>query len=164
MPPWLQAPGANAVCAMHRFRYNRGSVEILLNCVWLVLGLSLIAIWSLGAVRTQAKEQPLLPSRRAQFTAVLLLVVLLFPVISLTDDLARCAAPQESERALRLHDPLDGAHAAPAVLPSALAWAEAIATSLDTGDRRPIEERASIPPLLTGTRLPVDSRPPPAHS
>ena len=89
-------------------------MEILLNCVWLVLGLSLISAWSAHAWRTRTCEpEKLLPSRRLQFTALLMLVILLFPVISVTDDIAMCTAPRDAERALRLHDPFDGSQPTP---------------------------------------------------
>jgi hypothetical protein len=141
-------------------------VEILLNCVWLMLGLSLIATWSaLGrrqAVLRSAADAHSLPSRRVQFIAVLMLVILLFPVISLTDDLARCTAPQETERALRLHDPLDASPSGPALLPAATVWTQLIAAAFRQISHRPIEDAVELSSLLEATRLPVDSRPPPA--
>jgi hypothetical protein len=135
-------------------------VEILLNCVWLVLGLSLISAWSVHAWRERECER-VLPSRRLQFTAILLLLILLFPVISLTDDIAMCTAPRDAERALRLHDPFDGSQPAPALLPSAMAWTEVVSRMLRTGPSRPVEQDAKLTIPLTGTRLPVESRPPP---
>jgi hypothetical protein len=141
-------------------------VEILLNCVWLMLGLSLIATWSaLGrrqAVLRSAADAHSLPSRRVQFIAVLMLVILLFPVISLTDDLARCTAPQETERALRLHDPLDASPSGPALLPAATVWTQLIAAAFRQISHQPIEDAVELSSLLEATRLPVDSRPPPA--
>ena len=137
-------------------------MEILLNCLWLVLGLSLIAAWSTHAWRTRSHEpDPLLPSRQLQFTALLLLVILLFPVISLTDDIAMCTAPRDAERALRLHDPFDGSQPAPALLPSTMAWMDLFADPLRMGPSRPVEEEANVTVQLTGTRLPIDARPPP---
>ena len=138
-------------------------MEILLNCVWLLLGLSLIAAWSARAWRTRtSKADGLLPSRQLQFTAVLMLVILLLPVISLTDDIAMCTAPRDAERALRLHDPFDGSQSTSALLPSTMAWMDAVAILLHTGPGRPVEQAANLVIQLAGTRLPVDSRPPPA--
>jgi hypothetical protein len=97
-----------------------------------------------------------------QFIAVLMLVILLFPVISLTDDLARCTAPQETERALRLHDPLDGSPSGPALLPAATVWTQLIAAAFRQVSHQPIEDAVELSSLLEATRLPVDSRPPPA--
>ncbi len=137
-------------------------MEILLNCVWLLLGLSLITTWSARAWRTRTSTRAgLLPSRRLQFTAVLMLVILLLPVISLSDDIAMCTAPRDAERALRLHDPFDGAQPTPALLPSTMAWMDAVAISLHSGPSRPVEQEAQLAVQLTGSRLPLDSRPPP---
>ena len=137
-------------------------MEILLNCLWLVLGLSLTAAWSMHAWRTRACEpDPRLPSRQLQFTALLLLVILLFPVISLTDDIAMCTAPRDAERALRLHDPFDGSQPAPALVPSTMAWMDLFADLLRMGPSRPVEEEANVMVQLAITRLPIESRPPP---
>jgi hypothetical protein len=141
---------------------SRAGVEILLNCLWLVLGLSLISAWSTHAWRTRTCESgDLLPSRRLQFTALLLLVILLFPVISLTDDIATYTAPSDAERALRLHDPFDGSQPAQALLPSTMAWMDVFADLLRQGPSRPVEEEANVMVQLAVTRLPIDSRPPP---
>lgn len=137
-------------------------MEILLNCVWLILGLSLIAAWSGHAWRTRAGDpDELLPSRRSQFIALLMLVILLFPVISLSDDIAMCTAPRDAERALRLHDPFDGPQPAQALLPSIMAWMDVVADMLRSGPSRPVEQEANVIVQLIGTRLPIDSRPPP---
>lgn len=91
-----------------------------------------------------------------------MLVVLLFPVISLTDDIAMCTAPRDAERALRLHDSLDGLRVVQAVLPSNVAWIDLVAIMWRTGPSRPVEQEARLILNLTGTRLPVESRPPPS--
>jgi hypothetical protein len=138
-------------------------VEILLNCVWLLLGLSLISAWSAHAWRTRSYgPDNLLPSCGLQFTALLLLVILLFPVISLTDDIAMCTAPRDAERALRLHDSLDGLQPVQALLPSTMAWMDLLAGMLHMGPSRPVEQEAKLVTQLAGTRIPVESRPPPA--
>jgi hypothetical protein len=137
-------------------------VEILLNCVWLVLGLLLITTWSAHAWRTgTCGADGLLPPRHLQFTAILILLILLFPVISVTDDIAVCTAPRDAERALGLHDPFDGSQSTPALLPSTMAWMDAVAILLHSGPPRPVEEDAELAIQLAGTRLPIESRPPP---
>ena len=138
-------------------------MESLLNCVWLSLGLLLIAIWSAHAFAKRSRShRELLPARCVQFAALLVLVILLFPVISLTDDITRCTAPQETERALRLHDPLDGSAPASALLPAATAWTNVIAAAFREAPHQSVEQTAELTTLLEATRLPVDSRPPPA--
>ena len=138
-------------------------MEIVLNCAWLVLVLSLVTAWSAHAWRKRAyRPDGLLPPRQLQFTALLLLVILLFPVISLTDDIAMCTAPRDAERALRLHDPFDGAQPVQALLPSTMAWMDVMALMLRSGPSRPVEEDAKLTVQLLVTRMPIDSRPPPA--
>lgn len=138
-------------------------METLFNCVWLVLGLSLITAWTILAYRTREyAPHQFLPSRQLQFTALLLLVILLFPVISLTDDLAMCTAPPDAERALRLHDSFDCSQPVHSLLPSTMAWMSAIAAMIHEGSRRSVEPDAERNTLLDGTPLPLDSRPPPA--
>jgi hypothetical protein len=138
-------------------------VEILLNCVWLVLGLSLVAAWAAHVWRTRSsKPDGPLPSRGLQVTAILLLVILLFPVISLTDDIAMCTAPRDAERALRLHDPFDGVQPAQALPLSTMAWMDAVADMFRKGPSRPVEQEAHVILQLAETQLPIESRPPPA--
>jgi hypothetical protein len=144
-------------------------VEILLNCLWLVLSLSLTTAWVLSVRRMPAAQLgrarvSLLPSTRLQLTAIVLLILLLFPVISLTDDLAMCAATRDTEQALRLDDLCTGAHSQAAMLPSTLAWMETVAAPPDNGTPRRIERETKWLTLLEGSRLPVDSRPPPFAS
>jgi hypothetical protein len=141
---------------------SRTGVEILLNCVWAVLGLSLISAWSAHAWRTRAsKPDGPLPSRSLQFTAILLLIILLFPVISLTDDIAMCTAPRDAERALRLHDPFDGALPIQALPLSTMAWMDAVADMFRKGPSRPVEQEAHVILQLAGPHTPIESRPPP---
>jgi hypothetical protein len=98
-----------------------------------------------------------------QFTAIVVLVLLLFPVISLTDDLVTAAAARDTEQALRLHDLCDGSYPPPAMLSSALAWMDSVHSLLRSGPRPPVEQEAGMLALDTGERLPVESRPPPVR-
>ena len=130
--------------------------------MWLVLGLSLISAWSAHLWRTRTCEpNKFLPSLGLQFTAILLLVILLFPVISLTDDIAMCTAPRDAERALRLHDPFDGAQPAQALPISTMAWVDAVADMFRMGPGRPVGQEANVIQQLAGIRSPIESRPPP---
>jgi hypothetical protein len=138
-------------------------VEIVLNCLWLLLGLSLIAGWSAHACRSNTcANETLRLSRGLQFTALLLLIVLLLPVISVSDDIAMCTAPGDAERALRLHDPLHGSPLSAALEPAAVAWMDMLSQALRGRQSRPVELDAKLTVPLAGSRLPIDSRPPPA--
>lgn len=73
-------------------------MELFLNLVWCVVSLLLIVHWTRAA-----KPRLNLKTGRA-FVALMLLVVLLLPVISLTDDLAAMSHPAEVEHIVRRGD------------------------------------------------------------
>jgi hypothetical protein len=80
-------------------------VEILFNLMWLALSAGLImGFWLTSRSRGNGK------SPRAtlcmQLIALALLIAILLPVVSLTDDLRACAAPTESEHLSRRGDSL----------------------------------------------------------
>jgi hypothetical protein len=60
-------------------------VELLLNFAWLVLSASLAILWIKGLrlVSTSSKQ----PSTTVQLLALAMLIVILFPAISMTDDM-----------------------------------------------------------------------------
>ena len=88
-------------------------MELFLNAVWISTCLALIGWWLSSADRRRRVDG------RA-IVAVVLLVVLIFPVISMTDDLLAMSAPSEFEHLLRRYEaPLDHL-ASPGIL-SALA-------------------------------------------
>ncbi|MGD0095738.1 MAG: hypothetical protein ABSB60_04545 [Terracidiphilus sp.] len=55
-------------------------MEIALNLVWMALALAIVRLWICHAPRTGTNQ-------RVQLAAVVLLIVILFPIISVTDDL-----------------------------------------------------------------------------
>jgi hypothetical protein len=71
--------------------YNRATVEIFLNLVWVGLSLVFLCLWT-RAIRHGKSEL-----RWNTLVAVALLLILLFPVISITDDLVAMSAPAETE-------------------------------------------------------------------
>jgi hypothetical protein len=71
-------------------------VELFLNLVWLFVSLLLIFGWGHAIVRGKCARE-----KWVSAVALVLLVVLLFPVISMTDDLVAMAAPDEGEHAVR---------------------------------------------------------------
>jgi hypothetical protein len=70
-------------------------VELVLNLLWFSVSLLLVAFW-MRAMR-MGHTRPTLST----FVALTLLLVLLFPVISMTDDLVAMAAPSEDEHLVR---------------------------------------------------------------
>lgn len=79
-------------------------MEILFNLVWLALSVGLTVLW-LACHRRRGGRAPVIPVR-AQLVALVILIVILLPVVSLTDDLQACTAPAEMEHFLRRGDPL----------------------------------------------------------
>jgi hypothetical protein len=75
--------------------YTRYNVELLLNLLWLSISLALIVTWA-KAVRCGATKQSW-----SAYVALALLLVLLLPVISMTDDLVAMDRPTELEHVLR---------------------------------------------------------------
>ncbi|MBS1801476.1 MAG: hypothetical protein JSS95_16815 [Acidobacteria bacterium] len=73
-------------------------MELFLNLVWCILSLLLIVHWTAAA-----KPRSNLKTGRA-FVALLLLVVVLLPVISVTDDLVAMTSPVEVEHLVRRGD------------------------------------------------------------
>ena len=77
-------------------------MELLFNVVWGALSLLLGYVW-LSGLRHNGEDSPL-PSRRTQLVALGMLILVLFPVVSLTDDLKAMTAPIETEHLTRRAD------------------------------------------------------------
>ncbi len=73
-------------------------MELILNLVWLATGLAMVAAWLLLPRNEQI-------SRRYQATCLAIAILLLLPVISLSDDLVAAQAAREADCCLRrAHD------------------------------------------------------------
>jgi hypothetical protein len=82
------------------FKYNGlNDVELFFNIVWGGISLLLGYVWLTGQLRTGTKSP--LPSRHAQFVALGMLILILLPVVSLTDDLHAVTTPVETEHITR---------------------------------------------------------------
>lgn len=77
-------------------------VEIFFNLLWLALSALLLGLWLFH--RRGAADHSLRSSEGIQFIALALLIVVLLPVVSLTDDLQACTMPAESEHLSRRGD------------------------------------------------------------
>lgn len=82
--------------------YNLIVLEALFNLLWLALSVALLCFW-LWSQRRWA-DTSLRASTRMQIMALAILIVILFPVVSLTDDLQACTAPAEAEHLTRRGD------------------------------------------------------------
>lgn len=75
------------------------TVELFSNLLWLALSSLLVGFWLLHWNRWT--DESLRPGVGVRMIAVLLLIVILLPVVSLTDDLQSCTMPAESEHLSR---------------------------------------------------------------
>lgn len=74
-------------------------MELFFNVVWGGISLLLGYVWLTGLFKGGA-DSPL-PSRRVQFVALGMLILILLPVVSLTDDMHAATTPVESEHITR---------------------------------------------------------------
>ena len=82
------------------FKYNRFNwVELFFNLVWSVLSLILGFLWIRGL--RESRKNPARPRAIYQLIALSMLILILLPVVSLTDDLHTMAGPVESEHITR---------------------------------------------------------------
>src|SRR5579863_1121031 len=69
-------------------------METILNVTWLILAVVLVRLWFSHAPQDGA-------SRRTQIAALFMLLVILFPVVSVTDDLWSLQNPAETDTCQR---------------------------------------------------------------
>jgi hypothetical protein len=77
-------------------------VELFFNLLWLALSSLILSFWLLR--RNRWADDSLRSGVAVQLIAVALLIVVLLPVVSLTDDLQACTMPAESEHLSRRGD------------------------------------------------------------
>lgn len=128
-------------------------MEITLNLAWVLCSLGLIWFW----LRTRdANSTP----RRTQILALAVVVLLLLPVISLSDDLMAMQGPAETDSCLRRALHSNDTH--PSVVPASLALPEQMMTALLLSgfSQEAVQSYRVTPPAPVRTRA-LDSRPPP---
>lgn len=74
-------------------------METVLNLVWALLAALMFGLWLRLAPRTGPSQR--VDSPRIQFAALAVLILLLFPVISVTDDLQAVQNPAETDSCQR---------------------------------------------------------------
>ena len=87
---------------MQSIGYNLTVLEAVFNLIWLALSFALLGLW-LWSQRRWA-DASLRTTTRMQIMALAILIVILLPVVSLTDDLQACTAPAEAEHLTRRGD------------------------------------------------------------
>jgi hypothetical protein len=128
-------------------------MEPFLNCAWVLLTAVMAILW----VRFGLREGT---SRRAQLVALALLALVLFPVISVSDDLQALQNPAEADCCVRRDLVVATAHS---ILPAVVALFQPIATQMPTGVLRhaaagDIPRTPEDHPALAA----IENRPPPA--
>jgi hypothetical protein len=128
-------------------------MEITLNLAWAACSLALIWFWTQS---TAASPVP----RRMQILALAMVVLLLLPVISLSDDLMAMQGPAETDSSMRRALHPDEGH--PSVVPVSFALPEQVFAALPWSGSSLVvvqnERLASFVPVLTRS---LDRRPPP---
>ena len=79
-------------------------MELFLNLAWAMLAALMFCLWLRFAPRNAPNrhmQDRRIESRQMQFVALVILVLILFPVISVTDDLQAIQNPAETDSSLR---------------------------------------------------------------
>jgi hypothetical protein len=90
------------------------TVEIILNFVWLAVAATMVTLWWRQPFSAK-------PQRGLQLIAIAALLLILFPVISVTDDLMAAQSPAETDTTVRRDHQADELHVlfpATAMLPA----------------------------------------------
>jgi hypothetical protein len=127
-------------------------MELFLNLVWALLAIASFCLWMRHKNRGGAR-------RYLPLIALVMLLVILFPVISVSDDLWSVQNPAETDSSLR-RDHIASVH--PSSLPAWGAPALAVVASMKD-QSRPIHRVAqSAPPRYVAPALhSLENRPPP---
>ena len=131
-------------------------VELLFNLVWVLVSLAMLSGWLSLGLRCRSRE------RWISGVAVVLLVVLLLPAISMTDDLMAASAPAETEHMLRP----DGAVLSD--VPGGAGLDMVVSVAMVTASVRIMsQERQGLPPIAIvlgrGFGRTAGVRPPPSN-
>jgi hypothetical protein len=128
-------------------------MELALNLGWMLLGALLFCLWLQFGSRTGA-------DRRMQFVALAVLVLILFPVISMTDDVFAAQNPAEADCCLRRDHGFSAAHS---LFPAAATLPPPVFAELSFGFLRFVAPRNYPVPVIDHPGLKtIQNRPPPA--
>jgi hypothetical protein len=128
-------------------------MELALNLGWMLLGALLLCLWLRFAPRTGT-------DRRTQFVALAVLVLVLFPVISMTDDVLAAQNPAEPDTCLRRDHVVSPGHS---IIPAAAAPPQPVFAELSFGFLRFAAPRNLPVPVIDHPGLKtIQNRPPPA--
>jgi len=128
-------------------------MELCLNLAWVLLAALIFFLWLRLAPRSGA-------SPRMQFVALALLILILFPVISVTDDLQAALNPAETDTCLRRDHACSTPHS---IFPAVAGLPLAAIAERSIGIRRiAAPSHLAAPTLDHPALVSVQNRPPPA--
>jgi hypothetical protein len=136
-------------------------MEFTLNLAWFLLAIAMVYVWLRQEPRRQRRPAPREAfTRRAQMIALGLLLVILLPAISMTDDLLAAQNPAEVDCSLRR----DHEYARPhAVFPAAPALPQPPLAGISFGHLDPsVIGLTSAPDVASPALTRIQNRPPPA--
>jgi hypothetical protein len=130
-------------------------MELALNLSWFLLALAMVYLWLRQAPRNATQ-------RRAQMIALGVLVIILLPAISMTDDLMAAQNPAEVDSTVRRdHDHL-GAHPH-AIFPATAALPPSVFAGMPVAHPYQMLTGLAPAPVFASPALaPIQNRPPPA--
>jgi hypothetical protein len=127
-------------------------MELVLNLAWGLLAALMYGCW----LRLAASKEV---DRRMQFIALALLVLILFPVISVTDDLQAAQNPAEADCCLRRDHVVSNAHS---IFPAVAALPVPVFAELFVGFVRIASPSQLTAPVVDHPALAsIQNRPPP---
>jgi hypothetical protein len=128
-------------------------VELTLNLVGVLVALAIVCLWRQWAPRGGY-------DRKTQLVALTLLILILFPVISVTDDLLAAQNPAETDSCVRRDYAIAGAQPAPQFASLSAAPLLVAHRFGFLGFAAPDAHR--LPVLSAPATAPIENRPPPA--
>jgi hypothetical protein len=127
-------------------------MELVLNLAWVLLATLMFYLWPRFSPRTGA-------DRRMQFVALALLILILFPVISVTDDLQAVQNPAETDSCLRRDHIVANPHS---IFPAVAALPLPVSAELGFGFPRLSAPGSLLAPVIEHPALTsIQKRPPP---
>jgi hypothetical protein len=127
-------------------------MELVLNLAWVLLAAWMVILWLRFGPRTGA-------DRRTQMVALAVLILILFPVISVTDDLQAMQNPAETDSCLRKGHVVSNAHS---IFPAVAALPLPVFAELSFGQLQLAAPGVLPAPVVSHPALaPVQNRPPP---
>jgi hypothetical protein len=127
-------------------------VELILNLVGILVALAMFSLWLRWAPHGG-------DNRKTQFVALALLILILFPVISVTDDLLAAQNPAETDSCVRRDHLVSGMNPAPSLT---AVFAEPRPIAFHFGLLRFAAPGARLAPMENAPAMaPIENRPPP---